>query len=174
MSNVSFYSRSNQLQENTQGVLISVTSGNVQGFTQNTEKCPSVNAERERGSIILNKNLNRIEIEGFNFANFGYFKTHALILDPPKAPQKCVCCSCDCSSNKEKCRCPLTPVESGVIKSVNIFVPPGVDQFVVYTRAFQNWRYGCALNVDDPSRPIENINCRASYQAVYRFAWLFQ
>jgi hypothetical protein len=62
-------------------------------------------------------------------------------------------------------------VESGNIKSFNIFVPPGVNSFKIYTRAFQNWRYGCNLNIKDPSRPIENINCRASYQSVYRFSW---
>ena len=93
MSNISFYSKNcSPLLENTQGVLIKITSGQVKGMTENIGECPSINSQKERGSIILNKNLNRIEIEGINFQNFGYFKTHAIILDPPKPPRKCVCC----------------------------------------------------------------------------------
>jgi hypothetical protein len=168
----SFYvsgSNSSLNSTNINGVLIKITCGDVKGFTEFINGCPSLNSEKERGSIIINKNLNRIEVLSIIYKGYGTLVHNVCILDPPKPPNKCVCYS-DCKPKKDICDCPLTPVEQGIVKPFLVFVPPGVDEFIIHLRAFQNWRYGCPSK-NSVGESVKKLNCGSNFQSTYRFAW---
>lgn len=177
--------------------IIRISTGPIFGqsppLPNGTNNCIANNPS-ERGSIIANANINKIQVENVTFNGLGNIPVNAVIFDPPicnSCGNSCNYCSPTCTTQISCCPSPSNdnsscsngndiPPQQGCAKAFTLQVPPNCDSFMISVLAFQNFKYGkpCLPNLDNSSEfgkacNVNNVDLSAptSYKAVYRFTW---
>ena len=156
MSSCCYYGNRNETNNLILPTIIKISTGPIYGQSpplQGSDSNCISNNPNERGSIIANANINKIQVESVNFNGIGKIDVSAVILDPPicnTCQSNCNCCTTtcstttDCSSLSENC-CNLEQPLQGCPKAFTLQVPPKVDSFTISVIAFRNFRYGKPL-----------------------------
>lgn len=148
---------------------INITAGPIWGMTpmnpdNNIEIIGSNMRQGERGSIINNAHINRIQVENIVFKGYGSISCDSIIFDSNEVHQNS---RCQCSSS---CVCSDDSIQAGCPKSFRLGVPPGVESFVISVVCYRNFKYG-GFNDGSLSDETDIINTKSSYQELYRFSW---